>query len=68
VDGAQGSLDALEKIVDGELLIPCPRLAVFHTDHILAVGDKTYIMFDSGIRGASDVVKALCLGAQFGKS
>ncbi|KAK1079826.1 hypothetical protein LTR48_007980 [Friedmanniomyces endolithicus] len=22
-------------------------------------------MFDSGIRGASDVVKALCLGAQF---
>ncbi|KAK1073865.1 hypothetical protein LTR12_001272 [Friedmanniomyces endolithicus] len=46
VDGAQGSLDALEKIVD-------------------AVGDKTYIMFDSGIRGASDVVKALCLGAQF---
>ncbi|KAK3653159.1 hypothetical protein LTR56_004695 [Elasticomyces elasticus] len=49
VDGAQGSLDALEKIV-------------------AAVGDKTYIMFDSGIRGASDVVKALCLGAQFGKS
>ncbi|KAK4896565.1 hypothetical protein LTR27_005483 [Elasticomyces elasticus] len=46
VDGAQGSLDALEKIV-------------------AAVGDKTYIMFDSGIRGASDVVKALCLGAQF---
>ncbi|PCG94311.1 hypothetical protein PENOC_083370 [Penicillium occitanis (nom. inval.)] len=30
-----------------------------------AVGDKTYIMFDSGIRGASDVVKALALGAKF---
>ncbi|KAF1358664.1 FMN-dependent alpha-hydroxy acid dehydrogenase [Lizonia empirigonia] len=30
-----------------------------------AVGDKTYIMFDSGIRSASDVFKALALGAQF---
>lgn len=30
-----------------------------------AVGDKTYIMFDSGIRGASDVAKALALGAKF---
>ena len=30
-----------------------------------AVGDKTYIMFDSGVRGASDVVKALTLGAKF---
>ncbi|KAI9712615.1 MAG: hypothetical protein M1812_006795 [Candelaria pacifica] len=30
-----------------------------------AVGDKTYIMYDSGIRGASDVVKALALGAKF---
>ncbi|KAI9708029.1 MAG: hypothetical protein M1820_004233 [Bogoriella megaspora] len=30
-----------------------------------AVGDKTYIMFDSGIRGASDVFKALALGAKF---
>ncbi|KAK5162747.1 hypothetical protein LTR04_003024 [Oleoguttula sp. CCFEE 6159] len=30
-----------------------------------AVGDKTYIMFDSGVRGASDVVKALCIGAKF---
>jgi len=46
VDGAIGSLDALEKIVD-------------------AVGDKTYIMFDSGIRGAADVFKALALGAKF---
>lgn len=30
-----------------------------------AVGDKMYIMFDSGVRGASDVVKALALGAKF---
>ncbi|KAF2398960.1 FMN-dependent alpha-hydroxy acid dehydrogenase [Trichodelitschia bisporula] len=30
-----------------------------------AVGKKTYIMFDSGVRGASDVVKALALGAKF---
>ncbi|EUC30234.1 hypothetical protein COCCADRAFT_104432 [Bipolaris zeicola 26-R-13] len=30
-----------------------------------AVGDKTYIMFDSGVRSASDVVKALALGAKF---
>jgi len=30
-----------------------------------AVGDKTYIMYDSGIRGASDIVKALALGAKF---
>jgi isopentenyl diphosphate isomerase/L-lactate dehydrogenase-like FMN-dependent dehydrogenase len=32
---------------------------------MVAVGDKTYIMFDSGIRGAADVVKALALGAKF---
>lgn len=30
-----------------------------------AVGDKTYVMFDSGVRGASDAVKALALGARF---
>lgn len=30
-----------------------------------AVGDKTYIMYDSGVRGASDVCKALALGAKF---
>lgn len=29
------------------------------------VGDKTYVMYDSGIRSASDVIKALALGAQF---
>lgn len=30
-----------------------------------AVGERIYIMFDSGIRGASDIVKALALGARF---
>lgn len=29
------------------------------------MGDKTYIMFDSGVRSASDVFKALALGAKF---
>ena len=62
VDGAIASLDALEKIAD-------------------AVGDKTYvslpsirstpnlhlsqIMFDSGVRSAADIFKALALGAKF---
>ncbi|KAB8254367.1 FMN-dependent dehydrogenase [Aspergillus pseudonomiae] len=30
-----------------------------------AVGNKIYIMYDSGVRGASDVAKALALGARF---
>ena len=35
-------------------------------EHIVAVvGDKTYIIYDSGIRGAADVAKALALGAKF---
>ncbi|CAG7991939.1 unnamed protein product [Penicillium salamii] len=29
------------------------------------VGDKIFVMFDSGVRGASDVAKALALGAKF---
>jgi isopentenyl diphosphate isomerase/L-lactate dehydrogenase-like FMN-dependent dehydrogenase len=29
------------------------------------VGDKIVVMFDSGVRGAADVVKALALGAKF---
>ncbi|KAI9761138.1 MAG: Cytosolic iron-sulfur protein assembly protein [Chaenotheca gracillima] len=32
---------------------------------VKAVGDKTYIMYDSGVRSASDVFKALALGAKF---
>lgn len=46
VDGAIGSLDALEKIV-------------------AKVGDRIVVTFDSGVRGAADVVKALALGAKF---
>ncbi|GAA5913765.1 hypothetical protein JCM8208_004158, partial [Rhodotorula glutinis] len=47
VDGAIGSLDALEEIVRSGL------------------GERLTIMFDSGVRSASDVFKALALGAQF---
>ena len=32
---------------------------------VAAVGPDIYIMYDSGIRGAADVVKALALGAKF---
>ena len=32
---------------------------------VAAVGDQTYIMYDSGVRGGSDVLKALALGAKF---
>ncbi|KAF4991659.1 hypothetical protein FGRMN_7671 [Fusarium graminum] len=46
VDGAIGSLDALEHIAD-------------------KVGDRIVVTFDSGVRGAADIVKALALGAKF---
>lgn len=29
------------------------------------IGEKLTVTFDSGVRGASDVIKALCLGAKF---
>ncbi|KAF1955504.1 FMN-linked oxidoreductase [Byssothecium circinans] len=45
-----------EEIIDG---------AVASLDALEAVGDKTTIMFDSGVRSASDVFKALALGAKF---
>ncbi|KAL8748302.1 MAG: hypothetical protein Q9184_007414, partial [Pyrenodesmia sp. 2 TL-2023] len=32
---------------------------------VAAVGDKMYIMYDSGDRGASDIAMALALGAKF---
>lgn len=32
---------------------------------VAAVGDRIYITYDSGIRGAADIVKALALGAKF---
>ncbi|KAL7756739.1 hypothetical protein ACKLNR_013732 [Fusarium oxysporum f. sp. zingiberi] len=46
VDGAIGSLDALEQIA-------------------AKVGDRIVVTFDSGVRGAADIVKALALGAKF---
>jgi isopentenyl diphosphate isomerase/L-lactate dehydrogenase-like FMN-dependent dehydrogenase len=65
VDGAIASLDALEKIVAGMLLdLPSTRSWI-NANWNIAVGDKTYIMFDSGVRGASDIFKALALGAKF---
>ncbi|MCJ1427826.1 hypothetical protein MMC29_005732 [Sticta canariensis] len=32
---------------------------------VAAVGDQIYITYDSGIRGAADIAKALALGAEF---
>jgi len=29
------------------------------------IGEKIVVTFDSGVRGASDIIKALCLGAKF---
>lgn len=29
------------------------------------IGEKIVVTFDSGVRGASDVIKAMCLGAKF---
>ena len=34
-------------------------------DIVERVGGRTYVMFDSGVRGAADVVKALAIGAKF---
>ena len=45
MDGAVGSLDMLEEVVD-------------------AIGDKGTVLFDSGIRTAADIFKALALGAK----
>ncbi|KAG1899606.1 FMN-dependent dehydrogenase [Suillus fuscotomentosus] len=52
VDGAIGSLDALAKIMRSQKIIQAQ-----------AKGDLT-ILFDSGIRTGSDVIKAMAMGAQ----
>jgi isopentenyl diphosphate isomerase/L-lactate dehydrogenase-like FMN-dependent dehydrogenase len=65
VDGAVASLDALEKIVDGRSSMYYPACFPLSLTDDAAVGDKTYIMYDSGVRSASDVFKALALGAKF---
>ncbi|GAA5938509.1 uncharacterized protein JCM15063_005340 [Sporobolomyces koalae] len=46
VDGAIGSLDALDAIIQA------------------GIGEKLAVMFDSGVREAADVAKALALGAK----
>ena len=55
VDGAIASLDALENIVNG--------LNEWRPEVLRE--DRFTVTFDSGVRGASDVVKALALGARF---
>jgi len=63
VDGAVASLDALCKIVTGKCVeFPC---VLDSANVVEAVGDRTYIMYDSGVRSASDVFKAIALGAKF---
>ncbi|KAG1829857.1 FMN-dependent alpha-hydroxy acid dehydrogenase [Suillus variegatus] len=52
VDGAIGSLDALAKIMRSQKVL-----------NAQAKGDLT-VLFDSGIRTGSDVIKAMAMGAQ----
>lgn len=52
IDGAISSLDALDKIMES----PTVRSA--------QKSGKFTILFDSGIRSGSDVIKALSIGAQ----
>jgi len=52
IDGAIGSLDALSKIMHSTKVLEAQKK-----------GDLT-VLFDSGIRTGSDVVKAMAMGAQ----
>lgn len=52
IDGAIGSLDALSKIMRSTKVLDAQKK-----------GDLT-VLFDSGIRTGSDVVKAMAMGAQ----
>jgi isopentenyl diphosphate isomerase/L-lactate dehydrogenase-like FMN-dependent dehydrogenase len=67
VDGAVASLDALEAIVHGAyyFLSLSSSRSLTNNGIVVAVGHKTYIAYDSGVRSASDVFKALALGAKF---
>lgn len=75
VDGAIASLDALEDIVDAvgndiyvsfkpstdDLTVYLPR----DSAHLTLWIHHIQIMYDSGIRGAADIFKALAIGAKF---
>lgn len=52
MDGAIGSLDALERIMASSKVRAAQK------------SGKITIMFDSGVRTGSDVIKALAIGAQ----
>ena len=52
VDGAIAALDALDRICASEKVRNAQRSGTFH------------VLFDSGIRTGSDIIKALALGAQ----
>lgn len=52
MDGAIASLDALDKICLSEKVLAAQK------------SGKFTILFDSGIRTGSDIIKALALGAQ----
>ncbi|KAJ9661871.1 hypothetical protein H2201_006351 [Coniosporium apollinis] len=44
----------------------CASLDALPVEKVVdAVSDETYVMFDSGVRGTSDVFKALAVGAKF---
>lgn len=64
VDGAIASLDALEEIVEvvGDKIYVSWPSKMEYTYWKLT---RIKIMYDTGIRGASDVFKALALGAKF---
>lgn len=62
VDGAVASLDALEEITKGGFCLS--GFLVVAGAETVAVGDKTTVIYDSGIRLGSGVFKALALGAK----
>lgn len=52
MDGAMASLDALDRICRSEKILAAQK------------SSKLTVLFDSGIRTGSDIMKALALGAQ----
>jgi isopentenyl diphosphate isomerase/L-lactate dehydrogenase-like FMN-dependent dehydrogenase len=52
IDGAIGSLDALDMIMRSQKVLDAQK------------SGKLTVLFDSGIRTGSDIIKALAIGAQ----